>query len=221
MNERSQDWLYTVSRDHQNIVLTKTPLVSYPFGRLNDSETSAGEGAAAHPAAAGNRVYVDDPRVIHGRVSPLPAADTTASAAQATPSADQQYTNDSLPSSPEENGHAQERNHTVSPAAMAEDTSVYDIDPMPQVQAVVNVRKYILSRNSDSGKSAPGQLVAERLSVGWIVYTPAIGRHRGDEDRFYYVADDGELEETSSSVNRSEYIKSFEQRFRQRRALFG
>ncbi|MEV6430249.1 hypothetical protein [Nocardia sp. NPDC051463] len=108
----------------------------------------------------------------------------------------------------------------ITPGDDAEITPGDDIEPMSEAQAIMAVRRYLLSRNSDPSTCAPGRLVAERCSVGWIVGAAALARQRNDE-RIYYIADDGELEETSSAAERSAYVTSFEQRFRQRRALFG
>lgn len=90
---------------------------------------------------------------------------------------------------------------------------------MPQAQALAQVRKHVLSHDSGTDKASPGRLTAERFSVGWIVRTPA----GGDQctTAIYYVADDGELEETSSAAEPSAYTKWVEQRFWQRRVLFG
>ncbi|MFE7798940.1 hypothetical protein [Nocardia sp. NPDC057440] len=227
MSERPQNWLSmpSVSRDQHSVALHRTPIVGYGFGRSGGIESSAD----TNDPTARNRAWVDDPRVIHGRVSPHPAVDADGSGEQdgrnAAPSAHQHRAADSLVSSPGGNGHGHERVPAVTPwspqpVVVAEITPVDDIEAMPEAQAIANVRRYMLSRNSDPSKCAPGTLVAERLSVGWIVRAAAIGRQR-DGERIYCIADDGELEETSSSAEPSAYIKSFEQRFRQRRAMFG
>lgn len=89
-------------------------------------------------------------------------------------------------------------------------------EPMPEDDAIESVRRYV----SDSGMDTSGYplelLRAERFSVGWMVYVPtepgeiAIGR------ALFYVADDGVLEQSSSSVAPSRYIVEFEERFRRR-----
>ena len=59
-------------------------------------------------------------------------------------------------------------------------------------------------------------LVAERVSAGWMVFVPvapgdiAVGR------AVHYIADDGVIEESSSSVPPETFIDGFEQRFHQR-----
>lgn len=90
---------------------------------------------------------------------------------------------------------------------------------MPQAQALAQVRKHILTRDSGTDNTCPGRLAAKRFSVGWIVHTPAVGNQ--STTSIYYVADDGELEETSPAADPSAYVKSVEQRFWQRQALFG
>ncbi|WP_328387401.1 hypothetical protein [Nocardia sp. NBC_00416] len=52
----------------------------------------------------------------------------------------------------------------------------------------------------------------------WVVYSPAIGRQR--TTAIYYVTD-GNLERNLSVADPSAYLKSVEQRFWQRQALFG
>jgi hypothetical protein len=95
------------------------------------------------------------------------------------------------------------------------------LEPMPEGRAIATVRKHILGEDSDYGRHAVGRLVAERVNVGWVVY-PLAGGHLPDgESPTYYVADDGELEQTSPAVERSDYLEAFERRFRLRRALFG
>ncbi|MFF7945156.1 hypothetical protein ACFZC5_36280 [Nocardia gamkensis] len=51
------------------------------------------------------------------------------------------------------------------------------------------------------------------------MHTPAVGGQ--STTAIYYVADDGELEETSPAADPSAYLKPVEQRFWQRQALFG
>ncbi|WP_330257100.1 hypothetical protein OG874_22530 [Nocardia sp. NBC_00565] len=88
--------------------------------------------------------------------------------------------------------------------------------PMPQQQAIIRVRDYITGRGLDTTGYPLSELVAHRLSVGWVVYVPvpegdiAIGR------AIFYLADDGVLEQSSSSVAPMTYIAEFEQRFAQR-----
>ncbi|BDT85069.1 hypothetical protein [Nocardia cyriacigeorgica] len=89
-------------------------------------------------------------------------------------------------------------------------------EPMPQEQALARVRSHLAGSGTDTAGYPPQELVAERISVGWMVYVPvppdeiAVGR------TIFYLADDGVLEQSSSSVAPSDYIAEFEQRFQQR-----
>jgi hypothetical protein len=92
---------------------------------------------------------------------------------------------------------------------------------MPSEEAIARVRQYILGTGLDTRGYPLSELTAERFSVGWMVYVPvppgevAIGR------AIFYIADDGVLEPSSSSVAPSRFIAGFEQRFRQRHGSAG
>lgn len=104
--------------------------------------------------------------------------------------------------------------HQLMLAGVVERT---DLPPIPEHVAIGIVRDYIL----DNGWEAPGyqvaDLTAERLSVGWVVYIPVplgemmIGRV------YFYVADDGVLEEATSARPPSYNDAEFERRYRERR----
>jgi hypothetical protein len=72
-------------------------------------------------------------------------------------------------------------------------------EPMAEAEAVDRVRRYLLEREYDTSRFPPDQLRAHRISVGWMVTVPtapgdiAVGR------ALFYVADDGVLEQSSSS----------------------
>ncbi|WP_232839766.1 MULTISPECIES: hypothetical protein [Nocardia] len=89
-------------------------------------------------------------------------------------------------------------------------------EPMAEADAVERVRRFIIDRGMDTGGYPLDELRADRISVGWMVYVPtrpgeiAIGR------ALFYIADDGVLEQSSSSVAPALYIAEFEQRFQQR-----
>ncbi|WP_174567781.1 hypothetical protein [Nocardia altamirensis] len=88
--------------------------------------------------------------------------------------------------------------------------------PLPRDRAISLVRAYILGRDLDTTGYPLDQLAAERLEVGWLVFVPtepgelAIGR------ALFYVADDGVIEQSSSSTPPSLYTEGFEYRFRRR-----
>ncbi|WP_433193041.1 hypothetical protein ACQP1G_30490 [Nocardia sp. CA-107356] len=89
-------------------------------------------------------------------------------------------------------------------------------EDLPQDRAIALVRAYIDGLGLDTTDYPLDELVAERLSVGWMVFVPtrpgeiAIGR------AIFYIADDGVIEQSSSSVAPSIYTEEFEQRFRLR-----
>ncbi|WP_228824319.1 hypothetical protein [Nocardia blacklockiae] len=83
-------------------------------------------------------------------------------------------------------------------------------------EAVDRVRTYILDRGLDTTGYPLDRLTADRVDVGWMVYVPvprgeiAIGR------AIFYVADDGVVEHSTSSVAPSVYVAGFEERYRRR-----
>ncbi len=87
---------------------------------------------------------------------------------------------------------------------------------MPEQEAVFRVCSYIEGRGLDTTGYPLDQLTADRFACGWMVYVPvpqgeiAIGR------AIFYIADDGVLEHSSSSVAPATFVKSFEQRYRER-----
>ena len=82
--------------------------------------------------------------------------------------------------------------------------------------AADRVRTYILDQGLDTTGYPLAELTAERVEVGWMVYVPvprgeiAIGR------AIFYVADDGVVEHSTSSIAPSAYVTGFEQRYRRR-----
>ncbi|WP_263407243.1 hypothetical protein [Nocardia colli] len=90
------------------------------------------------------------------------------------------------------------------------------VEPLSQGQAITLVRQHILGLGVDTTGYPLDELVAERLEIGWMVFVPtepgeiAIGR------AIFYIADDGVIEQSSSSTAPSVYREGFEQRFRQR-----
>ncbi|MFC9243303.1 hypothetical protein ACFT7S_04425 [Streptomyces sp. NPDC057136] len=86
---------------------------------------------------------------------------------------------------------------------------------MHEEDAIARVRQYLLALGSTPGFSA-SELVADRFSIGWMVYVPvprgemAIGR------AIFYIADDGVLVHSSSSVAPSVFVAGFEKQFQER-----
>lgn len=191
----------SAQHEHQIIVLQKTPIVSYPFGKQEQPESDAGSG-----------VRTEDPRIIHGRISPSPPRNIPVD-----------EPNDRDAPAPEKRsaGHEYtgELDHVSPPIAATGNDAEHTPEPIQQALALAQVRKDILTSDSSIGSVSPGKLVAERFSVGWVVYSPAIGGQR--TAAIYYVTDDGDLERDPSGADPSAYAHNVEQRFRQRRALFG
>ncbi|WP_040835311.1 hypothetical protein [Nocardia brevicatena] len=215
MNKEPRQWLPTSSGEHQ-VVVPKIPIVFYPFGRSAESESSSGDSGAPATPLTGHHVSVENPTIMHGRISAF-AREDAAEAGQTEKGASSVDTDS--PSPPFGHVHIQGPDSAQSPAVEADNNREGAVEPLSQTLAIALVRKHILGRGTDASKASAGRLVAERFSVGWVVYTPVSGRQRNTET--YYVADDGELEETSSIVEPSAYLESVEQRFWQRRALFG
>ncbi|MFI6044586.1 hypothetical protein ACIA8C_23365 [Nocardia sp. NPDC051321] len=94
-------------------------------------------------------------------------------------------------------------------------------EELPHDQAITLVREFILELGVDTTGYPLDQLVAERLDVGWMVFVPtepgeiAIGR------AIFYIADDGVIEQSSSSMPPSTYTEGFEQRFQERQTRAG
>ncbi|MGW0180390.1 hypothetical protein [Nocardia sp. NPDC003345] len=89
-------------------------------------------------------------------------------------------------------------------------------EPLPPEAAVDRVAAHLTAGGEDLSGYPVDRLRAERVSTGWMVYVPvepgeiAVGR------AIFYLADDGVLERSSSSVAPSRYIPEFERRFRTR-----
>lgn len=88
--------------------------------------------------------------------------------------------------------------------------------PISRDAAMAQVRQYILDQNMDTTGYPLENLRADRISVGWMVYVPTEPGEISIGRAIFYVADDGVLEQSSSSVAPSVYAAEFEQRFQQR-----
>ncbi|WP_280212576.1 hypothetical protein [Nocardia cyriacigeorgica] len=89
-------------------------------------------------------------------------------------------------------------------------------EPMPQDQALARVRAHLAGTGAATAGYPPQELVAERFSVGWMVYVPVAPDELAVGRTIFYLADDGVLEQSSSSIAPSDYIAEFEQRYQQR-----
>lgn len=90
-------------------------------------------------------------------------------------------------------------------------------EELPREEAILAVREHILGLGLDTDDYPVEELVAERLNVGWMVFAPirpgeiVIGR------ALFYIADDGVIEQSTSSTAPSRYAEGFAQRFRDRK----
>ncbi|MGV9663639.1 hypothetical protein ACWDUL_25865 [Nocardia niigatensis] len=89
-------------------------------------------------------------------------------------------------------------------------------EPLPEREALDAVRHHVGTEGIDTTAFPLDQLRAERLPVGWMVYLPADAEDPVIDRALYYVADDGVVEATTSSMPASVYLPGLEQRFRQR-----
>ncbi|WP_245663195.1 hypothetical protein [Nocardia inohanensis] len=87
-------------------------------------------------------------------------------------------------------------------------------EPLPADEAIAAVRYRL--EDTDTSAYPLDQLVAERVSVGWLVYVPTAPEEIAIARALYYVADDGVVEATTSTTPPSIYVTGFEERFRQR-----
>ncbi|MEV6771281.1 hypothetical protein AB0N05_21940 [Nocardia sp. NPDC051030] len=90
--------------------------------------------------------------------------------------------------------------------------------PLSRIDAIEQVHRHILNSGRDTTGYPLDQLTADRIESGWMVYVPTqpgeimLGR------AIYYIADDGVIEASSSSVPPTVYIAGFTQRYRARTA---
>ncbi|MEU7628515.1 hypothetical protein AB0C34_00825 [Nocardia sp. NPDC049220] len=125
---------------------------------------------------------------------------------------------------------------TVTRATLLEvfgDTERFDVDgalyqyssaglvpPIPErmsaAEAISRVRDYVIGWRLDTTGYPLSQLVAERFSVGWMVFVPVPEGHIAIGRAIFYVGDDGVLEHSSSSIAPEVYLAEFEDRFAER-----
>ncbi|WP_405796086.1 hypothetical protein [Streptomyces sp. NBC_01506] len=86
---------------------------------------------------------------------------------------------------------------------------------MHEDDAIARVRQYVLALGNTSGYSA-SELVADRFSIGWRVYVPVPRGEISIGRAIFYIADDGVLVHSSSSVAPSQFIADFEKQFQER-----
>lgn len=88
---------------------------------------------------------------------------------------------------------------------------------IPEVEALDLVRGHIREHGYDTTGYPVATLRADRIPVGWVVHSPVPAGEIALDRTVFYVADDGVVERSTSSVRRSEFMADFEQRFRLRR----
>ncbi|MGW5516806.1 hypothetical protein [Nocardia africana] len=89
-------------------------------------------------------------------------------------------------------------------------------DDIGESEAVALVRAHILGQGYDTDGYQLSALRAERLGVGWLVSSPAPAGEALLDRTVFYVADDGVVERSTSSVPRAEFVAGFERRLRLR-----
>lgn len=91
-----------------------------------------------------------------------------------------------------------------------------DVVGILEAEALKLVGDHIRGRGYDTTEFSPSTLRAERISVGWMVRSPVPDGDIALDRAVFYVADDGVVERSSSSVSLSAFIADFEHRFRLR-----
>ncbi|MFE9320127.1 hypothetical protein ACIHDR_04585 [Nocardia sp. NPDC052278] len=83
-------------------------------------------------------------------------------------------------------------------------------------EALDLVREHIRSRGYDTTGYPLSTLRADRISVGWLVRSPMPDGGIALDRAVFYVADDGVVERSTTSVPLSVFVTGFERRFRLR-----
>ncbi|APE33259.1 hypothetical protein BOX37_03960 [Nocardia mangyaensis] len=90
--------------------------------------------------------------------------------------------------------------------------------PLPRDTALARVRAAVEGSGADTSRYPLDALVADRLGVGWMVYAPVAPGEILLGRAIFYIADDGVIERSSSSIPPTVYAVGFAERYRQRRA---
>lgn len=99
---------------------------------------------------------------------------------------------------------------------MLADLVANNADGIGAADALDLVREHIRRRGYDTTTYPLSTLRAERISVGWLVRSPAPDGELALDRAVFYVADDGVVERSSTSVPLSVFITDFERRLRLR-----
>ncbi|MBH0777600.1 hypothetical protein IT779_15080 [Nocardia sp. NEAU-351] len=89
-------------------------------------------------------------------------------------------------------------------------------EPMPRDEAIALVREFVVRKDLDTTGYPLDNLRAERIGVGWMVHVPTAPGEIALGRAIFYIADDGVLEQSSSSVAPSAFAAEFERRFQLR-----
>jgi hypothetical protein len=90
-------------------------------------------------------------------------------------------------------------------------------DRIAEADALGLVRDHIHQQGYDTTGYPLSMLRADRIGMGWVVCSPVPAGEIGLDRAVFYVADDGVVERSTSSVPRSEFVAGFDRRFRLRR----
>ncbi|MEC3920679.1 hypothetical protein [Nocardia sp. CDC160] len=93
------------------------------------------------------------------------------------------------------------------------------VDPILADDAISRVHEYVVDHGYDTTGYPLDQLRADRISCGWVVYVPVPSGEHALGRATFYIADDGVIEQSTSSVRPASYTSGFAQRYRQRRRL--
>ncbi|MGW4367574.1 hypothetical protein ACWEKT_18195 [Nocardia takedensis] len=85
--------------------------------------------------------------------------------------------------------------------------------PIPDRDAVELVRAHLRESEADGAGYPSESLRADRIPFGWVVYAPTGPEELAVGRALFYVADDGVLERSSSSIAPSVYARGFEERY--------
>ncbi|MFG3520101.1 hypothetical protein ACGF5S_07540 [Nocardia nova] len=96
------------------------------------------------------------------------------------------------------------------------DLTAGEVAGISEAEALKLVRDHIRERGYDTADYPPSSLRADRISMGWMVRSPVPDNEIALDRAVFYVADDGAVERSSSSVPLSVFVTDFERRFRLR-----
>ncbi|WP_433599223.1 hypothetical protein ACQPXH_26690 [Nocardia sp. CA-135953] len=90
-------------------------------------------------------------------------------------------------------------------------------DGITEADALGLVRDHIRQQGYDTTEYPLSTLRADRIGMGWVVRSPVPADEIALDRAVFYIADDGVVERSTSSVPLSEFVVGFERRFRLRR----